>query len=201
MIVMLVSVLLLCALMLLLMIQHCAKDTVSYVMLVVVNKVTNAYAWEVVDGKSELVSSDGKSLLRLAAPIKGIIKDAAGNYVVADKTEIVVFDNFLFKLFHMAMDNRSDGIIIERLLEAQDNQLMFVRNILRGATIDIEARITENVNEETGVINSSVSYDINNVTAHITDEEMFMFFMDYCQMNNYSEFMIKMLAKKFGIEI
>ena len=70
-----------------------------------------------------------------------------------------------------------------------------------GAVIDVETTEQEVVNKETGEVSKTISYQFTNVRLNIPEDEQFLIFMDYVAEKQYNEVMIKMLAKKFGIEL
>ena len=168
---------------------------------IVINKVTNAYKSTVTNGKTELIVDDDKSLLRLASPVTGIVKDDAGNYQVGPKTELSLFNVVILKLVHLGLEQFKIRAILEDTLDNADNPLAQCRQWLRGAVVDIEATEQENVNKETGEITKTINYSFSNVNLNIPEDEQFLLFMNYMAEKGYNEFMIKMMAKKFGIEL
>lgn len=182
------------------MIQLCVKDTVIDIMAtVVINSVTNAY--KAGTKPNELVIDEDKSLLRLASPITGIIKNDAGGYIVGQKSEISMFNVVIRKLVHLGLEQFKIRAILEDALDNADNPLAQCRQWLRGAVVDVEATEQENVNKETGEITKTINYSFSNVHLAIPEDEQFLLFMDYVAEKGYNEFMVKMLAKKFGIEL
>lgn len=168
---------------------------------IVINKVTNAYKSTVTNGKTELIVDDDKSLLRLASPVTGIVKDDAGNYQVGPKTELSLFNVVILKLVHLGLEQFKMRAILEEVLDNADNPLAQCRQWLRGAVVDVEATEQENVNKETGEITKTINYSFSNVHLAIPEDEQFLLFMNYVAERQYSEVMIKMMAKKFGIEL
>ena len=176
---------------------------------VVVKNVGNAYKTSVINGEVQkdangrpiLVVDEDKSLLRLGTSIAGIVKDDAGNYSIGQKTELSLFNVVIFKLVHMGLENFKMRAILEAHLDSLDEPLNQCKSWLRGASIDIEAIEEDKVNKETGEISKSVSYNFVNVRLNISEDEQFLLFMDYIASKGYNEFMAKMLAKKFGIEL
>lgn len=176
---------------------------------VVIKSVNNAYKASVVDGKVVmdannrpiLVVDEDKSLLRLTNSITGIVKDDAGNYIIGQKSELSLFNVVIFKLIHMGLENFKMRAILEAHLDNLDNPLTQCRQWLRGAVVDIEATEEEKANKETGEVAKTVNYSFSNVRLNIAEDEQFLIFMDYVAEKQYSEVMIKMLAKKFGIEL
>lgn len=168
---------------------------------IVINKVTNAYKSTVTNGKTELIVDDDKSLLRLASPVTGIVKDDAGNYQVGPKTELSLFNVVILKLVHLGLEQFKMRAILEEVLDNADNPIAQCRQWLRGAVVDIEATEQENVNKETGEITKTINYSFSNVNLNIPEDEQFLLFMNYMAEKGYNEFMIKMMAKKFGIEL
>lgn len=168
---------------------------------VVISKVTNAYKSAMVNGKSELVIDEDKSLLRLNTPITGIIKDDAGNYSVGTKSELSIFNVVLRKLVHIGLEKFPTRAILEDRLDNVDNVVEQCRQWLRGAVVDVEATEEEKVNKETGETSKTINYSFTNVRLSIPEDEIFLIFMDYVAEKGYNEFMVKMLAKKFGIEL
>lgn len=168
---------------------------------IVINKVTNAYKSTVTNGKTELIVDDDKSLLRLASPVTGIVKDDAGNYQVGPKTELSLFNVVILKLVHLGLEQFKMRAILEEVLDNADNPIAQCRQWLRGAVVDIEATEQENVNKETGEITKTINYSFSNVHLTIPEDEQFLLFMNYVAERQYSEVMIKMMAKKFGIEL
>lgn len=164
---------------------------------VVINSVTNAY--KNVSGK--LVIDEDKSLLRLNSPVEGIIKDDKGNYVVGQKSELSMFNVVVRKLVHMGLEQLKTRALLEAHLDNLDDNLAQCRQWLRGASIDIEVVKTEDVDKETGVVTTNISYNFSNIRLVIPEDEQFLIFMDYVAERQYSEVMVKMLAKKFGIEL
>lgn len=178
-------------------------------MKVVIKSVGNAYKTSMVNGevvkdingRQVLVIDEDKSLLRLASPIAGIVKDDAGNYVLGQKTELSLFNVVVRKLVHMGLENFKMRAILEAHLDELDDNLSQCRSWLRNAAVDIEVVKTEDVNKETGVVTTNISYNFTDVNLNIQEDELFLIFMDYVAEKQYSEVMIKMLAKKFGIEL
>ena len=168
---------------------------------VIISKVTNAYKSVVVNGKAELIVDDDKSLLRLNTPIAGIIKDDAGNYSIGTKSEVSIFNIVLRKLVHIGLEKFSIRAILEDRLDNVDNVVEQCRQWLRGAVVDVETTEQEVVNKETGEVSKTISYQFANVRLNIPEDEQFLIFMDYVAEKQYSEVMVKMLAKKFGIEL
>ena len=168
---------------------------------IVINKVTNAYKSTVINGKTELIVDDDKSLLRLVSPVTGIIKDNAGNYQVGQKTELSLFNVVIRKLVHLGLEQFKMRAILEEALDNADNPVAQCRQWLRGAVVDIEATEEEVVNKETGEVTKTVNYSFSNVRLAIPEDEQFLLFMDYVAEKGYNEFMVKMLAKKFDIEL
>ena len=168
---------------------------------VIISKVTNAYKSVVVNGKSELVVDEDKSLLRLNIPITGIIKDEKGNYQVGQKTELSLFNVVVRKLVHLGLEQFKMRVILEEVLDNSDNVIAQCRQWLREALVDIEATEEEVANKETGEVAKTVNYSFSNVRLAIPEDEQFLLFMDYVAEKGYNEFMVKMLAKKFGIEL
>lgn len=176
---------------------------------VFINNVSNAYKVSVINGEVQkdtnghplLIVDEDKSLLRLNVPIEGIIKDEKGNYVVAEKKELSLFNVVVRKLVHMGLEQLKMRAILEAHLDELDDNLSQCRSWLRGAAIDVEVIKTENIEKETGVVTTNISYNFVNVRLNIAEDEQFLIFMDYAAEKGYNEFMIKMLAKKFGIEL
>lgn len=176
---------------------------------VVIKSVGNSYRTVITDGKVQmdankrpvLVVDEDKSLIRLATPVEGIVKDDAGNYKVEQKTELSMFNVVIFKLVHMGLENFKTRAILEAHLDGLDEPLNQCRNWLRNASVDIEVIKTEEVNKEAGTVTTNVSYNFTNVHLSIPEDEQFLIFMDYVAEKQYSEIMVKMLAKKFGIEL
>lgn len=168
---------------------------------VIIKSVTNAYKNSNVNGEVKLVIDDDKSLLRLATPIAGIIKDDAGNYSVGQKTELSLFNIVIRKLVHLGLEQFKMRAILEAHLDNVDDALAQCKQWLRGAVVDIEATEQETVNKETGEVSKTISYQFANVRLAIAEDEQFLIFMDYVAEKQYSEVMVKMLAKKFGIEL
>ena len=164
---------------------------------VVINSVTNAY--KNVSGK--LVIDEDKSLLRLNSSVEGIIKDDKGNYVVGQKSELSMFNVVVRKLVHMGLEQLKTRALLEAHLDNLDDNLAQCRQWLRGASIDIEVVKTEDVDKETGVVTTNISYNFSNIRLAIPEDEQFLIFMDYVAEKQYSEVMVKILAKKFGIEL
>lgn len=167
---------------------------------VVINSVTNAYKNGNVNGEVKLVIDEDKSLLRLATPITGIVKTENG-YEVGQKSELSMFNVVIRKLVHLGLEQFKMRAILEAHLDDVDDVLAQCKQWLRGAVVDIEATEQEVVNKETGEVSKTVSYQFNNVRLQIPEDEQFLLFMDYVAEKGYNEFMIKMLAKKFGIEL
>lgn len=188
---------------LLLIVLLCVKDTVSIIMAttVVIFKVTNAYKSVTVNGKSELIVDDNKSLLHLNAAVTGIVKDDAGNYNVSTKSELSIYNVVLQKLVHTGLEQFPTRAILEDRLDNVDNNIEQCRQWLRGAVVDIEATEGKKANKETGEVTKTINYSFSNVRLAIPEDEIFLIFMDYVAEKNYSDFMIKMTAKKFGIEL
>lgn len=176
---------------------------------VVIKSVNNSYKTSVVNGQIVkdangiplLVVDEDKSLIRIDTPIDGIVKDNSGNYIVAQKTELSMFNVVVRKLIHMGLEQLKMRALLEAHLDSLDDNLAQCRQWLRNAAIDIEVVKTENVNKETGVVTTNVSYNFSNVRLSIPEDEQFLLFMDYIAEKGYNEFMAKMLAKKFGIEL
>lgn len=168
---------------------------------VVIKSVTNAYKNSKVNGEVKLVIDDDKSLLRLASPIAGIIKDDAGNYSVGQKTELSLFNIVIRKLVHLGLEQFKMRAILEAHLDNVDDALAQCKQWLRGAVVDIEATEQETVDKETGEVSKTINYSFTNVRLNILEDEQFLIFMDYVAERQYSEVMVKMLAKKFGIEL
>lgn len=179
------------------------------IMEVIIKNVTNAYKANVVNGEvvkdanghSTLVVDEDKSLLRLASPITGIIKNDAGNYEIGQKSELSLFNVVVRKLVHMGLENFKMRAILEAHLDNLDDNLSQCRQWLRNAIVNIEVIKTEDINKETGVVTNNISYNFSDVHLSIAEDELFLIFMDYVAEKQYSEVMIKMLAKKFGIEL
>lgn len=188
---------------LLLIVLLCVKDTVSIIMATttVISKVTNAYKYVTVNGKSELIVDNDKSLLHLNAAVTGIVKDDAGNYNVSTKSELSIYNVVLQKLVHTGLEQFPTRAILEDRLDNVDNNIEQCRQWLRGAVVDIEATEGKKVNKETGEVTKTINYSFSNVRLAIPEDEIFLIFMDYVAEKNYSDFMIKMTAKKFGIEL
>lgn len=188
---------------LLLIVLLCVKDTVSIIMATttVISKVTNAYKFVTVNGKSELIVDDNKSLLHLNAAVTGIVKDDAGNYNVSTKSELSIYNVVLQKLVHTGLEQFPTRAILEDRLNNVDNNIEQCRQWLRGAVVDIEATEGKKANKETGEVTKTINYSFSNVRLAIPEDEIFLIFMDYVAEKNYSDFMIKMTAKKFGIEL
>ena len=188
---------------LLLIVLLCVKDTVSIIMAttVVISKVTNAYKSVTVNGKSELIVDNDKSLLHLNAAVTGIVKDDAGNYNVSTKSELSIYNVVLQKLVHTGLEQFPTRAILEDRLDNVDNNIEQCRQWLRGAVVDIEATEGKKTNKETGEVTKTINYSFSNVRLAIPEDEIFLIFMDYVAEKNYSDFMIKMTAKKFGIEL
>lgn len=91
--------------------------------------------------------------------------------------------------------------ILEAHLDSLDDNLNQCRQWLRNAIVNIEVIKTEDINKETGVVTNNISYNFTDVRLSIAEDELFLIFMDYIAEKQYSEVMIKMLAKKFGIEL
>lgn len=168
---------------------------------VVIKSVTNAYKNGNVNDEVKLVIDDDKSLLRLATPIAGIIKDDAGNYSVGQKTELSLFNIVIRKLVHLGLEQFKMRALLEAHLDNVDDVLAQCKQWLRGAVVDIEATEQETVNKETGEVSKTINYSFTNVRLNIPEDEQFLLFMDYVAEKQYSEVMVKMLAKKFGIEL
>lgn len=176
---------------------------------VVIKSVGNAYKTSMVNGevakdangRPMLVIDEDKSLLRLASSITGIVKDDAGNYIIGQKSELSLFNVVIFKLVHMGLENFKMRAILESHLDGLDEPLSQCRSWLRNATVNIEVIKTEDINKETGVVTNNISYNFTDVRLSIAEDELFLIFMDYVAEKQYSEVMIKMLAKKFGIEL
>lgn len=176
---------------------------------VFINSVTNSYKVSTINGEAQkdanghliLVVDEDKSLLRLNVPIEGIVKDEKGNYVVAEKKELSMFNVVVRKLVHMGLEQLKMRAILEAHLDGLDDNLSQCRQWLRNASVDIEVVKTEDVNKETGVVTTNISYNFVNVRLAIPEDEQFLVFMDYVAEKQYSEVMVKMLAKKFGIEL
>lgn len=188
---------------LLLIVLLCVKDTVSIIMATttVISKVTNAYKSVMVNGKSELIVDNDKSLLHLNAAVTGIVKDDAGNYNVSTKSELSIYNVVLQKLVHTGLEQFPTRAILEDRLDNVDNNIEQCRQWLRGAVVDIEATEGKKTNKETGEVTKTINYSFSNVRLAIPEDEIFLIFMDYVAEKNYSDFMIKMTAKKFGIEL
>lgn len=168
---------------------------------VVIKNVTSAYKSINVNGESKLVIDDDKSLLRLNTPVTGIIKDDAGNYVIGEKSELSMFNIVIRKLVHLGLEQFKMRALLEAHLDNVDDVLTQCKQWLRGAVVDIEATEQEVVNKETGEVSKTISYNFANVRLAIPEDEQFLLFMDYIAEKGYNEFMTKMLAKKFGIEL
>lgn len=176
---------------------------------VIIKNVGNAYKTSVINGEVQkdangrpiLVVDEDKSLLRLASPVAGIIKNDAGNYSVGQKTELSLFNVVIFKLVHMGLENFKMRAILEAHLDNIDDAVSQCRQWLRNASVDIEVTEQEVANKETGEVNKTISYNFVNVRLNIPEDEQFLIFMDYVAEKQYSEVMVKMLAKKFGIEL
>lgn len=168
---------------------------------VVIKNVTSAYKSINVNGESKLVIDDDKSLLRLNTPVTGIIKDDAGNYVVGEKSELSMFNIVIRKLVHLGLEQFKMRALLEAHLDNVDDVLTQCKQWLRGAVVDIEATEQETVNKETGEVSKTISYNFANVRLAISEDEQFLLFMDYIAEKGYNEFMARMLAKKFGIEL
>lgn len=188
---------------LLLIVLLCVKDTVSIIMATttVISKVTNAYKYVTVNGKSELIVDNDKSLLHLNAAVTGIVKDDAGNYNVSTKSELSIYNVVLQKLVYTGLEQFPTRAILEDRLDNVDNNIEQCRQWLRGAVVDIEATEGKKANKETGEVTKTINYSFSNVRLAIPEDEIFLIFMDYVAEKNYSDFMIKMTAKKFGIEL
>ena len=188
---------------LLLIVLLCVKDTVSIIMATttVISKVTNASKYVMVNGKSELIVDNDKSLLHLNAAVTGIVKDDAGNYNVSTKSELSIYNVVLQKLVHTGLEQFPTRAILEDRLDNVDNNIEQCRQWLRGAVVDIEATEGKKTNKETGEVTKTINYSFSNVRLAIPEDEIFLIFMDYVAEKNYSDFMIKMTAKKFGIEL
>lgn len=167
----------------------------------VISKVTNAYKSVMVNGKSELIVDNDKSLLHLNAAVTGIVKDDAGNYNVSTKSELSIYNVVLQKLVHTGLEQFPTRAILEDRLDNVDNNIEQCRQWLRGAVVDIEATEGKKTNKETGEVTKTINYSFSNVRLAIPEDEIFLIFMDYVAEKNYSDFMIKMTAKKFGIEL
>lgn len=176
---------------------------------VMIKSVNNAYKTSIVNneiqkdanGRPILVVDEDKSLLRLDKSIAGIIKDDAGNYVAGQKSELSMFNVIVRKLVHMGLEQFKMRALLEAHLDNTDDVLAQCKQWLRGAIVDIDAIEQETVNKETGEISKTISYNFTNVRLAIPEDEQFLLFMDYVSERNYNEFMVKMLAKKFGIEL
>lgn len=176
---------------------------------VVIKSVGNAYKTSIINGevvkdangRPILVIDEDKSLLRLASPVAGIIKDDAGNYSVGQKTELSLFNVVIFKLVHMGLENFKMRAILEAHLDNIDDAISQCRQWLRNASVDIEVTEQEVANKETGEVNKTISYNFVNVRLNIPEDEQFLLFMNYVAEKNYNEFMTKMMAKRFGIEL
>lgn len=176
---------------------------------VVIKSVNNAYKTLLVDGKVQmdankrpvLVVDEDKSLLRLASPVEGLIKDDDGNYIVGQKSELSLFNVIVRKLVHIGLEQLKMRAILEAHLDELDDNLSQCRSWLRNASIDIEVVKTENIEKETGVVTTNISYNFTNVRLEISEDEQFLLFMDYVAEKGYNEFIVKLLAKKFGIEL
>lgn len=168
---------------------------------VMIKSVTNAYKNGNVNGEVKLVIDDDKSLLRLDSPIAGIIKDDAGNYVAGQKSELSMFNVIVRKLVHMGLEQFKMRALLEAHLDNTDDVLAQCKQWLRGAIVDIDAIEQETVNKETGEVSKTISYNFTNVRLQIPEDEQFLLFMDYVAEKGYNEFMTKMLAKKFDIEL
>lgn len=189
----------------------CVKDTVLIIMAttVMIKSVNNAYKTLLVDGKVQmdankrpvLVIDEDKSLLRLASPVEGLIKDDDGNYIIGQKSELSLFNVVVRKLLHMGLEQLKMRAILEAHLDELDDNLSQCRSWLRNASVDIEVVKTEDVNKETGVVTTNISYNFSNVHLAIPEDEQFLMFTDYVSEKGYNEFMVKILAKKFGIEL
>lgn len=164
-----------------------------------IKSVTNAY--KAGAKPNELIIDEDKSLLRLANPITGIVKDDAGNYQIAQKTELSLFNVVIRKLIHLGLEKFKMRAILEEALDNADNPLAQCRQWLRGAVVDIEATEEDKTNTETGEVAKTVNYSFSNVRLAIPEDEQFLLFMDYVAEKGYNEFMVKMLAKKFNIEL
>lgn len=195
---------------LLLILLLCVKDTVIDIMAtVMIKSITNAYKTSVIDGKiqkdandrSVLIIDEDKSLLRLTAPITGIIKNDAGDYEIGQKSELSLFNVVVRKLVHLGLEQFKMRAILEEVLDNADNPLAQCRQWLRGAVVDIDATEQENVNKETGEVTKTVNYSFSNVHLAIPEDEQFLLFVNYVSEKGYNEFMVKLLAKKFGIEL
>lgn len=176
---------------------------------VVIKSVGNAYKTSVINGEVQkdangrpiLVIDEDKSLLRLNSPIAGIIKDDAGNYVIGQKTELSLFNIVIRKLVHLGLEQFKMRALLEAHLDNVDDVLAQCRTWLRGAIVDIDAKEEESVNKETGEVSKTISYNFTNVRLQIPEDEQFLLFMEYIAEKGYAEYMVKMLAKKFGIEL
>ena len=164
-----------------------------------INSVTNAYKAGV--KPNELVIDEDKSLLRLASPITGIVKNDAGNYEVGEKKELSLFNVVIRKMVHLGLEQFKMRAILEEALDNADNPIAQCRQWLRGAVVDIEATEKEVADKETGEVTKTINYSFSNVRLAIPEDEQFLLFMDYVAEKGYNEFMVKMLAKKFGIEL
>lgn len=168
---------------------------------VVIKNVTSAYKSINVNDESKLVIDDDKSLLRLNTPVTGIIKDDAGNYVVREKSELSMFNIVIRKLVHLGLEQFKMRALLEAHLDNVDDVLTQCKQWLRGAVVDIEATEQETVNKETGEVSKTISYNFANVRLAIPEDEQFLIFMDYVAEKQYSEVMVRMMAKRFGIEL
>lgn len=176
---------------------------------VVIKSVSNAYRTLIVDGKVQmdankrpvLVIDEDKSLLRLTSPVEGLVKDEKGNYNIEQKTELSMFNIVIRKLVHLGLEQFKMRAILEEVLDNADNPLAQCRQWLRGAVVDIDATEEEKVNKETGEITKTVNYNFTNVRLQIPEDEQFLMFVNYVAEKGYNEFMIKIMAKKFGIEL
>lgn len=154
-----------------------------------------------VNGNPLLIVDEDKSLLRLNTPIEGVIKDDKGNYIIGQKSELSLFNIIVRKLVHMGLEQLKTRAILEAHLDELDDNLSQCRSWLRNASIDIEVVKTENIEKETGVVTTNISYNFTNVRLEIPEDEQFLIFMNYVAEKGYNEFMIKIMAKKFGIEL
>ena len=176
---------------------------------VFINSVTNSYKVSIINGEVQkdanghpiLVVDEDKSLLRLNVPIEGIVKDEKGNYVVAEKKELSMFNVVVRKLVHMGLEQLKMRAILEAHLDELDDSLSQCRSWLRNASVDVEVVKTESIEKETGIVSTNIAYNFVNVRLAIPEDEQFLLFVNYAAEKGYNEFMIKMLAKKFGIEL
>lgn len=176
---------------------------------VVINSVTNSYRTSVINGEVQkdangrpvLVVDEDKSLLRLNSSIAGVVKNENGDYVIGQKTELSLFNVVIRKLVHLGLEQFKMRAILEEHLDNVDDVLTQCKQWLRGAVVDIEATEDERANKETGEVSKTINYSFTNVRLNIPEDEQFLIFMNYISEKGYNEFMTKMMAKRFGIEL